>query len=216
MKEKLVKLGLSDELAQKVLDNFGDIVDGVYVTKERFNEVNKEKKTLEDTVTERDKQLEDLKKNNESNEDLKKTIQDLQQANKDAKAEADKQLAAERKSNAIKLELMGKVHNPEVVMNMLKLDDIIMEDGTGKVKSGLKEALASLKKTDSYLFVPEDDGSKGNNQGGANAYVKGATPKDGEGSQPTNLSKAEIFAKDLAKGHNEAIKSAVEDTYFGE
>ena len=90
MKDKLVKLGLSDELAQKVVDNFGDIVDGVYVTKERFNEVNKEKKNLETQLGERDKQLEDLKKNNESNEDLKKTIQDLQAANKTAKEEADK------------------------------------------------------------------------------------------------------------------------------
>ena len=70
MKDKLVKLGLSDELAQKVIDNFGDIVDGVYVTKERFNEVNKEKKNLETQLGKRDKQLEDLKKNNESNEDL--------------------------------------------------------------------------------------------------------------------------------------------------
>lgn len=217
MKDKLVKLGLSDELAQKVVDNFGDIVDGAYVTKERFNEVNKEKKTLEGTVAERDKQLEQIKKDNESNEDLKKTIQDLQQANKDAKAEADKALAAERKSNAIKLELMGKVHNPDVVMNMLKLDDIIMDEGTGKVKSGLKEALKGLQQTDSYLFIPEgDDGSKGNNQSGANAFVKGATPKDGEPSKPSNLSKAEQFAQNLAKNHNEAIKSSADSVYFGE
>lgn len=215
MKDKLVKLGLSDELAQKVVDNFGDIVDGVYVTKERFNEVNKEKKNLEDTVAERDKQLEQIKKDNDSNEDLKKTIQDLQKANKDAKDEADKALAAERKSNAIKLELIGKVHNPDVVMNMLKLDDIIMDDN-GKVKSGLKEALTGLKKSDSYLFIPEGDDNKGSNQTGAQAYVKGATPKDGEGAQPTNLSPGELFAKNLAKGHNEAIKASADSVYFGE
>lgn len=214
MKDKLVKLGLSDELAQKVVDNFGDIVDGVYVTKERFNEVNKEKKTLEDTVAERDKQLEQIKKDNDSNEDLKKTIQDLQKANKDAKDEADKALAAERKSNAIKLELIGKVHNPDVVMNMLKMDDIIMDDN-GKVKSGLKESLAGLKKTDSYLFIPEDN-NNGSNQNNAQSYVKGATPKDGEGARPTNLSPGELFAKSLAKGHNEAIKASVDSAYFGE
>ena len=156
MKDKLVKLGLSDELAQKVVDNFGDIVDGVYVTKERFNEVNKEKKNLETQLGERDKQLEDLKKNNESNEDLKKTIQDLQNANKTAKEEADKLLAQERKSNAIKLELIGKVHNPDVVMNMLKMDDIIMDDN-GKVKSGLKEALKTSKK---YTSKPKKVASK--------------------------------------------------------
>ena len=127
MKEKLVKLGLTDELAQKVVDNFGDVIDGIYVTKERFNEVNTELKQAKETVTERDKQLEKLKKDNESNEDLKKTIQDLQAANKTAKEEADKALAAERKSNAIKLELMGKVHNPAITMNLLKMDEVITE-----------------------------------------------------------------------------------------
>lgn len=213
MKDKLVKLGLSDELAQKVVDNFGDIVDGAYVTKERFNEVNTELKQAKQTITERDSQLDKLKNDNESNEDLKKTIQDLQKANKEAKEEADKQLAAERKSNAIKLELMGKVHNADITMSQLKLDEIVMDD-SGKVKSGLKEQLASLKKTDSYLFIPEDNGS--NNNQNAQPFVKGATPKDGDGAPQANLSAGELFAKNLAKGHNEAIKSSAESVYFGE
>lgn len=214
MKEKLVKLGLTDELAQKVVDNFGDVIDGIYVTKERFNEVNKELKQAKETVTERDKQLEKLKKDNESNEDLKKTIQDLQEANKTAKEEADKALAAERKSNAIKLELMGKVHNPAITMNLLKMDEVIMnEDGT--VKSGLKEQLKALEKTDNYLFIPQGDNNNNQNVN-TNPYVKGATPKDGEGAPQTNLSKAEQFAKNLAKDRNEAFKVAADSVYFGE
>ncbi|MGM9543507.1 MAG: phage scaffolding protein [Romboutsia timonensis] len=214
MKDKLVKLGLSEELAQKVVDNFGDVVDGVYVTKERFNEVNTELKKANETIKERDGQLEKLKNDNESNDDLKKTIQDLQKANKEAKEKADAELAAERKSNAIKMELIGKVHNADITMSQLKLDEIVMDEN-GKVKSGLKEQLASLKKTDGYLFIPEDNGSNNNNQG-AQPYVKGATPKDGEGAPQGNLSAGELFAKNLAKGHNEAIKNSVESTYFGE
>lgn len=213
MKDKLVKLGLSEELAQKVVDNFGEVVDGVYVTKERFNEVNKELKQANETIKERDGQLDKLKNDNESNEDLKKTIQDLQKANKEAMQKAEADLAAERKSNAIKLELMGKVHNADITMSQLKLDEIVMDD-SGKVKSGLKEQLDSLKKTDSYLFIPENNSS--NNNQGAQPYVKGATPKDGEGAPQTNLSAGELFAKNLAKGHNEAIKSSAESVYFGE
>ena len=60
MKDKLIKLGLTDELAQKVVDNFGDVIDGIYVTKERFNEVNNELKSAKDTIKERDTQLEKL------------------------------------------------------------------------------------------------------------------------------------------------------------
>lgn len=212
MKEKLVKIGLTEELAEKVLDNFGDIIDGNYITKERFNEINKEKKLLEDTVAERDKQLQTLKDTKLDKEELERKINELQEANKTAKEEADKTLAAERKTNAIKLELIGKVHNPNVVMNMLNLDSILMDEN-GKVKSGLKESLKDLQKTDSYLFIEES----GNNQvSNADPYVKGATPKDGEAGKPNTLSKGEEFAKSLAANHNASLKNSADSIYFGE
>ena len=140
MKDKLIKLGLTDELAQKVVDNFGDVIDGIYVTKERFNEVNNELKSAKDTIKERDTQLEKLQNDNDSNEDLKKQIADLKKANADAAKEAENKLNAERKSNAVKLELSGKVHNVSVAMSLLKMDDIVMTED-GKVKSGLNEQL---------------------------------------------------------------------------
>lgn len=214
MKDKLVKLGLTEELAQKVVDNFGDVVDGVYVTKERFNEVNSELKKANETIKERDGQLDKLKKDNESNEDLKKTISDLQKANKEAKEKADADLAAERKSNAIKLELMGKVHNADITMNLLKMDEVVMDE-SGKVKSGLKEQLDALKKSDSYLFIADDANNNNNNQN-AQSFIKGATPKEGEGSKQTNLSKGELFAKSLANKANESVKQSAESTYFSE
>lgn len=215
MKEKLVSLGLTEELAQKVVDNFGTVIDGVYVTKERFNEVNNELNTTKKTLSERDKQLADLKNDENSNEELKKKITELEASNKKQAKEAADALAAERKSNAIKLELIGKVHNADITMNLLKMDNIVMDEN-GKVKSGLKEQLDDLKKSDSYLFIPEDN-SNGNNQGSnPEPYVKGATPKDGEGGKPSNLSKGEQFAKSLAANHNEAIKNSANSIYFGE
>lgn len=214
MKEKLVSLGLTEELAQKVVDNFGTVIDGVYVTKERFNEVNSELATTKKTLSERDKQLADLKNDENSNEELKKKISELEASNKKQAKEAADALAAERKSNAIKMELIGKVHNADITMNLLKMDNIVMDDN-GKVKSGLKEQLDDLKKSDSYLFIPED--GKGNNQSGnPDPYVKGATPKDGEGGSPSNLTKGEQFAKSLAANHNEAIKNSADSIYFGE
>lgn len=214
MKDKLVKLGLTDELAQKVVDHFGEVIDGEYVPKTRFNEINSELSTAKETIKERDKQIESLGKDSADIEALKKEKEDLIKANKQAAKEAEEKLAAERKSNAIKLELMGKVHNADVTMNLLKLENIVMDDN-GKVKSGLKEQLDDLKKSDSYLFKTEDN-NKGGNQNNAEPFVKGATPKDGEGSAPTNLSKAELFAKSLAANHNEAIKKSADSIYFGE
>ena len=213
MKDKLIKLGLTDEMAQKLIDNFGDVVDGIYVTKERFNEVNTELKKANETIKERDSQLEKLSDSTEDVEGLKKEIETLKTSNKEAAKKAAADLAAERKANAIKIELLGKVHNADITMSQLKMDNIIMGED-GKIVSGLKEQLEGLKKTDSYLFIPENNGTDGNPA--AQPFVKGATPKDGETTPPTNLSKAEQFAKNLAATNNNVVKGSVANPYFGE
>lgn len=212
MKDKLIKLGLTDELAQKVVDNFGDIIDGIYVTKERFNEVNNELKSAKDTIKERDTQLEKLQNDNASNEDLKKQIADLKKANADAAKEAENKLNAERKSNAVKLELSGKVHNVSVAMSLLKMDDIVMTED-GKVKSGLNEQLKDLQKSDGYLFIT-DNGNNGNNPNNT-TVVKGASPKNGDQGTPSTDTADVAFAKSLASKQNESIKASVENVYFG-
>ena len=212
MKDKLIKLGLTDELAQKVVDNFGDVIDGIYVTKERFNEVNNELKSAKDTIKERDTQLEKLQNDNASNEDLKKQIADLKKANADAAKEAENKLNAERKSNAVKLELSGKVHNVSVAMSLLKMDDIVMTED-GKVKSGLNEQLKDLQKSDSYLFIT-DNGNNGNNPNNT-TVVKGASPKNGDQGTPSTDTADVAFAKSLASKQNESIKASVENVYFG-
>ena len=192
MKDKLIKLGLTDELAQKVIDNFGDVIDGEYIPKQRFNEVNNELKSAKDTIKERDTQLEKLQNDNDSNEDLKNQIADLMKANADAAKEAENRLNAERKSNAVKLELSGKVHNVSVAMSLLKMDDIVMTDD-GKVKSGLNEQLKDLQKSDSYLFIT--DNKNGNNSNPNNTVVRGASPKDGDQGTPSTDTADVAFAK---------------------
>lgn len=208
MKEYLLKLGLTEEQADKVVENIGKIVDGQYVIKSRFNEVLQEKKNLETQLTERDSQLQKLQQSEQATEKLKEQITQLQNENKLNAEKATKELALERKSNAIKLELMNQVHNPDLVMKMLNMDDIMMtEEGT--IKSGLKEAIAGLKKTDSYLFK---DVKPSENK--PEPFVKGAKPKDGEGIDYSKLSTGEQLAITLAKGSNEASKTATSDIYF--
>lgn len=212
MKDKLIKLGLTDELAQKVIDNFGDVIDGEYIPKQRFNEVNNELKSAKDTIKERDTQLEKLQNDNDSNEDLKKQIADLKKANADAAKEAENKLNAERKSNAVKLELSGKVHNVSVAMSLLKMDDIVMTDD-GKVKSGLNEQLKDLQKSDSYLFIT--DNKNGNNSNPNNTVVRGASPKDGDQGTPSTDTADVAFAKSLASKQNESVKASADNVYFG-
>ena len=57
-KEKLVEWGLTEEQANKVMEG----LNGSFVTKARFNEVNTELSAAKKTIGERDAQLEELKK----------------------------------------------------------------------------------------------------------------------------------------------------------
>lgn len=146
-------------------------------------------------------------------DELKEAKDSLDANTKDVDKKVQEALTKERKNYEIKMELKDKVHNVDIMMSQLDLEKVLMDEN-GKIKSGLKEQLDALKKSDSYLFIPEKD-NKGNNQN-VNPFVKGATPKDGEGAPATNLSSGELFAKSLAKGHNEAIKNSADSVYFGE
>lgn len=61
VKELLEKLGIAEDKIEDATKQFKEFLDGEYVPKSRFNEVNAEKKGLEATVSERDKQLKALK-----------------------------------------------------------------------------------------------------------------------------------------------------------
>lgn len=84
-KEDFLKLGVEEELAGKLAEASADELKG-FIPKTRFDEVNNELKAVKETISERDKQLEELKKSSGDNEALKKQIADLQKANKEASA----------------------------------------------------------------------------------------------------------------------------------
>lgn len=69
-KEKLMEWGLTEEQANKVMEG----LNGSFVTKSRFNEVNEENKTLKAQVSERDGQIETLKKSAGDNTELQNQI----------------------------------------------------------------------------------------------------------------------------------------------
>ena len=82
-KEQLLEMGLTEEQADKVLSAHKEELKG-YIPKTRFDEVNDAKKDLENQLKDRDKQLKDLQEKVNGNEELEKTIKDLQESNKKA------------------------------------------------------------------------------------------------------------------------------------
>lgn len=81
MDSKIAALGLDSETASKVEAVFKEILKDSYIPIARFNEVNESKKKLEETVSDRNKQIEDLGKTQGATDELKKQIEKLQAKN---------------------------------------------------------------------------------------------------------------------------------------
>ncbi len=164
-KEEFVKLGVDEETAAKLETASLEELKG-FIPKSRFDEVNNEKKKLELDVRDRDSQLETLKNSTGDVEAMKKQIEDLQKANKDAAdahAAEVKQLKIDAAVDAALAS--AKAKNSTAVKALLKdLDKAeLQEDGTIK---GLSDQIAALQKSDDYLFEAKDSKKK----------MKGAEP----------------------------------------
>lgn len=148
--ELFAELGIAadkKEAAKKALTAF---LDGAYVPKSRFNEVNEEKKTLTATVADRDKQLETLKKSTGDLDALKNQIKSLQDANKKAQEEADAKMKELRINDAIKLAIVDKAQDVDIVSSLFDKAKLILGDD-GKI-TGLDEQLKELQKNKAFLF----------------------------------------------------------------
>lgn len=121
------------------------------VPKEQYNALAETRKKLEEDLETRDKQLEDLK--DIDVEDLQKQIETLQEENKTAKETYENELKELQLSNAIKLAINGKVHDEDIVSQLIKKDELVLSED-GKVV-GLDEQINSLKENKGFLFIEE-------------------------------------------------------------
>lgn len=174
-KEDLIAMDLTEDQAKKVMDS----LDGNFVTKARFNEVNEENKTLKQSVADRDKQLEDLKKSSGDNAELKKQIETLQQQNADQKKAHDAEMAQLKLDNAIDAALTAAgAKNIKAVRAMIDTSKMKLgEDGTVE---GLSDAIKAVQKSDSYMFntVQQKQQTFKGFQPGASGEVKPGTEVD--------------------------------------
>lgn len=169
----LEDLGLSKEQIDSIMaENGKDIEsakDGVKALEGKVQNLESENTALKGQVSDRDKQLETLKASTGDNEALKKQIEDLQKANKDAAdahAAEIKQLKIDAAVEAALTTAKAKNHVATKALLADVLDKAeLAEDGTVK---GLADAIKKLQGADDSKFLFED--SKKQTQ------VKGATP----------------------------------------
>ena len=205
IQELLQKIGVTDDNIASATQHVNEFLDGQYVTKSRFNEVNVEKKTLEEAVKERDKQLKTLKDSEGNVDDLKEQIKKLQADNKAATLKAESDMKALRLSTAIKLAIGDTAQDVDLVANLVDKSKLILSDD-GKV-TGLDEQIKVLKTEKSFLFKPDGDPKY--------KYE----PKQGEGAPKNNpfsqehfnlTKQAELFTKDPVKAKQLASEAGVE------
>lgn len=199
-KESLMAMGLTEEQAAKVMEG----LNGSFVTKARFNEVNTELTKAKATITERDGQLETLKKSGADATALQAQITQLQADD----AQKDKDHAAEmrkmRVDHAVDSALSdAKAINPATVKPLLAafLEKAeLSDDGTVK---GLSDEIAKLVKGEgtSFLFKADPTGAP---------PISGASPAGSATTPPDAKTTAyETRLADARKAGNSALAVAI-------
>ena len=180
-KEKLMEWGLTEEQANKVMEG----LNGSFVTKSRFNEVNTELTNAKNTIKERDTQLETLKKSTGDTKALQDQITQLQTDNANQKKAHEAELKALKISNAVDMALTGaKAKNNTAVKALMAafLEKAeLADDGTVK---GLDDEIGKLTKGEDTAFLFDTSGK---------AKFKGA--KAAEKSDPHNQPTGDDLSK---------------------
>ena len=131
-KAEFVVLGISEELAAKAEKASLEELKG-YVEKSVHDEVVEENKTLKKSVSDRDRQLDELKGAAGDNADLKKQIEDLQKQNAEQEKAHKAELAQVKLDNAIDAALTAAgAKNTKAVRALLDTTKVKMGDD-GKI-----------------------------------------------------------------------------------
>ena len=161
-KEKLLEWGLTEEQAAKVMEG----LNGSFVTKARFNEVNTELTKAKATITERDTQLETLKQASGDTKALQDQITQLQADNAEQKKKHEAEMKAQRIESAVEMALTTAKAKNNTAVRALIADFIskaeITEDGTVK---GLDDEVKKLLEGKDTAFLFDKAPEKGDPSG---------------------------------------------------
>lgn len=187
-KEDLLKLGLTEEQVEKVLNANTEQLKG-FIPKARFDEVNNAKKQAEKDLSDRDKQLETLKNSTGDIETLKQTIETLQNENKATTDKYNAELAEIKLTGAVDTALLGAdALNVKAVKALLDMSKIKMD---GDVLLGINEQIESLKKAeDSKMLFKAVEAGKQKGPNFAGVKPGEGNTGNGESNAPKSLADA--------------------------
>jgi hypothetical protein len=218
-KEALTAIGLSEDQADKVVQAHADSINGKFIPKSRFDEVNEQLKDVRGQVTERDTQIAGLKRFQGSADELKAKVTALQEANTKASEEYASKLASVQKTYAVRSAIGPDAQDPDLLLKLIDMDSVSIT-GDGKA-IGVGEQIDALRKDRPYLFKAKaaegaegTDGTDGAGKGG----VRGFRPPESAITAAAGSKQfdAEKFGSKLAEARNGGMSAAKasSDYYF--
>lgn len=173
-REFLEGLGLEKDAVDKVMKEHGKTLND---TKEKADKVEGLENQIEDykqQLTERDTQLEELKKVDA--EGLQAKIDELQQTNETQKTEYENQLQKQAFDHKLESTLSNaKVKNTKAVKALLDTEKIKLD---GDKLLNLDDQLEALKESDAYLFEQEESTEPPKPSFTTGQHQKGGTTKN--------------------------------------
>lgn len=176
----LQEQGVSDEQIEKIVASAAKESPKHVIPKDKYNELSTTKNSLESQLQERDVQLTELQKQVKGNEELEKTIKDLQEANKLAATKHQEELQSQKIESAIDLALTGaKARNLTAAKALLNREGITI-DKEGNVV-GLTDKVKALVESEETKFMFES----------TETVITGTTPggQPNGGGNPVDTSK---------------------------
>ena len=168
----LEAMEIDKDVIDKIMTEYGKDVEKY---KADIAVLENEKKTLSDSLAERDGQLDELKTSAGDNAALQQQIEELQASNKAEVERLTAENAAIRVNAAVEQALMiAKAKNITAAKALLNLEGAeLADDGTVK---GLSDQISALKEAEAtgFMFEAENTG----------ATFKGVTPRDGKDGVP--------------------------------
>lgn len=148
MKRKFLEdLGLEKEVIDKIMAENGNDIN---VVKSEQESLKQQLEAVNQQLSERDDQLEDLKKNSGNNAELKAQLETLQAENKAAKEQYEAEMKNLKLETAIKLAVGETAQDADLVAGLFDKSKLVLSED-GKV-SGLDEQLKTLKEEKAFLF----------------------------------------------------------------
>lgn len=199
-KDSLMELGLTQEQADKVMES----LDGAFVPKARFNEINTQLQSARAAVRDRDGQLEALKTSAGNTQEMRQKIAELQAANETQRKKHEEELRTLRVSHAVDAALRdaGAINAVTVKPLLVSFLEKAALTENGEIP-GLADEISKLAKDEStsFLFRGKETGVP---------VVSGASPAGSVTAAPQTLSTGyEIRLEQARKAGNSALAVAI-------